>query len=88
MTINTKMITVIATIASELAKQQTIDDLKAIVAETHEMYDDAKAAAEIAVKLFLRLSGMEETSPANRSISYVDLLVDKAEEAYRANYAG
>jgi hypothetical protein len=88
MTINRNMITIITTIASQIARQQTIEDLKAIVTETHEMYDDAKTAAEIAVKLFLRLSGMEETTPANRSISYVDVLVDKAEEAYRANYAG
>lgn len=85
MTINTKMITIIAAIASELAKQQTLDDLKAIVAETHQMYDDAKTAAEIAVRLFMRLSGLETET---RSISYVDILVDKAEEAYRENYAG
>jgi hypothetical protein len=86
MTINPKMIAIIATIASQIAKQQTIDDLKAIVTETHEIYDDAKTAAEIAVKLFMRLAGLE--APETRSISYVDMLVDKAEETYRANYAG
>jgi hypothetical protein len=88
MTINRNKIAIIATIASQIAKQQTIDDLKAIVTETHEMYDDAKTAAEIAVRLFMRISGIDDTAPDNRSISYVDVLVDKAEATYRANYAG
>lgn len=85
MQINNHKIDVIAKIASEIVKEQTVEELKDLTDHAGKMYDEGKLAAEIAVKLFLRVAGIELET---RAISPVDDLVSLAETEYRANYAG
>lgn len=85
MTINDKKIQLISNIAVELVRQQTAVDVQALRDHAGKMYDEGKLAAEIAVKLIIRLLGIKEES---RSISMVEILVDQAEKTYKENYAG
>lgn len=52
---------------------------------TGQMYETGTLAAEIAVKLIVRVLGMQVDT---RSISPVDYLVDRAAQTYRDNFAG
>lgn len=83
--VNNKKIQVITQIAAELAKQQTADDLRALIRQGVKCYNEAELAAEIAVKLFLRITGIAVES---RAVSPVDELVSIAEKTYRTTYAG
>jgi hypothetical protein len=82
--INSKKITVVAQIATEILTQQTAEDLKDIVNHAGKMYAEGELAAEIAVKLMLRVLGIRTEG---RGVSPVDALVSQAEERYRNQYA-
>lgn len=83
--ISQKKISAIAKIAQELASQQTVEELANLAQLTGQMYDTGHLAAEVAVKLILRVLGMHVES---RSISPVDYLVDQAAATYRKTYVG
>lgn len=83
--ISSKKIHFITKVAQELASQQTVEDIANLSRLTGQMYAAGTLAAEIAVKLFIRVMGMQIDS---RGISPVDHLVDQAAQTYRENYAG
>ena len=83
--VTAKKIDIITAIAAQIVSQQTVDDLLALSVQASAMFASGKLAAEIAVKLILRLTGIEAET---RSIGMIDDLVDQAETIYRENYAG
>ena len=83
--VTAKKIDIIAAIAAQIVSQQTADELLALSVQASTMYAAGKLAAEIAVKLILRLTGI---AAETRSIAMIDDLVDQAETIYRENYAG
>lgn len=87
MTINNKTLKILAEIAARAATQETIEELHTLTQQGKEVYTEATLAAEIAVKLLMRVIGVPILNQG-RELSPVDALVDVAEQSFRDNYAG
>lgn len=81
--LNQQMIENVLQIAKEIASPQTVADLNRIAASVGKIYDEATLAAEIAVKLMLRLARVDVQS---RAVSPADQCVRTAEVRYFNRY--
>lgn len=81
--INQKLIETILQISKELVKEETINELNALGHSMGKIYDEATLAAEIAVKMALRIAGI---SMETRQISPVDVLVNQAIDIHADRY--
>lgn len=65
-------------IAKAIFDQQTGEELNTIKIHFGAAYNEAKIVALIAVKMFVRIVGLQEESPLSRDLSPIDHLVDRA----------
>ena len=65
-------------VAKAIFDQQTGEELNTIKTHFGAAYNEAKLVALIAVKMFVRIVGLQEESPLSRDLSPVEQLVDRA----------
>lgn len=82
--INSTLIQTAIAMAQEIFSQQTAEELQNMKAHFGKAYDEGKILAEIAVKLVLRVGGVD--MQASRDLSPITALVFDAEHAYRERY--
>jgi len=87
MKINYELITTAIQTAQAIFNQQTADDLVSLKEHFGKAYGEVSVVSEIAVKLILRIGGVQLVSDG-RELSPVDSLVYDAIERYNARYRG
>lgn len=87
MKINMELIKKAVSVANEVFCESTANELQAMREHYGKAYNELNLIAEIAVKMILRIGGIELVSEG-RMLSPADALVMKAEKVYAERYAG
>lgn len=84
MLINATLINSALEIAQEIFSNQSVEEFQKMQEHFGKAFNETKIVAEIAVKLVLRIGGIE--MQANRDITPITPLVFDAEKLYRERY--